>query len=155
MPLLHYLEMPLLHYYYRPQRSCAKIMFPQASVILFTGGWGVGGHVWVGRGVHDKSWACVCGGGGVRGRRDGLCSGRYASYWNAFLLQNICWTNCNSAFIGSSSESSSLEKYVAIPSVSIITMLSEAGINSGSCFGFRGTLEVTGTNFFSYVPFFS
>ena len=29
----------------------------------------------------------VCGrGGGMRGRRDGHCSGRYASYWNAFLL---------------------------------------------------------------------
>ena len=24
-------------------------------------------------------------GGGVRGRTDGHCSGRYASYWNAFL----------------------------------------------------------------------
>ena len=28
----------------------------------------------------------ACPGGGMRGRRDGLCSGRYASYWNAFLL---------------------------------------------------------------------
>ena len=26
------------------------------------------------------------GGGGMRGRRDGHCSGRYASYLNAFLL---------------------------------------------------------------------
>ena len=26
-------------YYYRPQRSCGKVMFSQASVILFTGGW--------------------------------------------------------------------------------------------------------------------
>ena len=25
--------------------------------------------------------------GGVRGMRDGHCSGRYASYWNAFLLR--------------------------------------------------------------------
>ena len=31
------------------------------------------------RGVHGM--------GGMRGRRDGHCSGRYASYWNAFLLQ--------------------------------------------------------------------
>ena len=43
-------------------------------------------------------WACVAGGvhggghawqGGVRGMRNGHCSGRYASYWNAFLLQNL------------------------------------------------------------------
>ena len=41
-------------------------------------------------GVYGR-WACMVGGvhgkgGGVRGRRDGHCSGRYASYWNAFLL---------------------------------------------------------------------
>ena len=34
-----------------------------------------GGHVWQGD---------VCG-RGVYGRRDGHCSGRYISYWNAFL----------------------------------------------------------------------
>ena len=28
----------------------------------------------------------MAGGGGVRGRREGHCSGRYASYWNAFLF---------------------------------------------------------------------
>ena len=36
--------------------------------------------------------ACVAGGvrdGGVRGRRDGHCSGPYASYWNAFLFCNF------------------------------------------------------------------
>ena len=27
--------------------------------------------------------------GGMRGRRDGHCSRRYASYWNAFLLRNV------------------------------------------------------------------
>ena len=32
--------------------------------------------------------ACMAGGGGVHGRRDGHCSGRYASYWNAFLLND-------------------------------------------------------------------
>ena len=32
---------------------------------------GGGGHAWQ---------------GGVHGRRDGHCSDRYASYWNAFLL---------------------------------------------------------------------
>ena len=47
-------------------------------------------------GVHDKGegvcgrGACmvegVHGSGGVHGRRDGHCSGRYASYWNAFLF---------------------------------------------------------------------
>ena len=37
-------------------------------------GWG---HAYLGGGVA----------GGVRGRRDGHCSGRYASYWNAFLLR--------------------------------------------------------------------
>ena len=29
---------------------------------------------------------CMVGGRGVHGRRDGHCSGRYTSYWNAFLL---------------------------------------------------------------------
>ena len=48
--------------------SCGKVMFSQASVILSTVG---GGCAWQ---------------RGVRGRRDGHCSGRYASYWNAFLL---------------------------------------------------------------------
>ena len=42
----------------------------------------VGGHAWQGRGVHGK--------GNVRGRRDGHCSGRYASYWNAFLFYSVC-----------------------------------------------------------------
>ena len=36
--------------------------------------------------VRGRKGACVAGGGGVRGRRDGHCSGRYASYWNAFLF---------------------------------------------------------------------
>ena len=80
-----------LNYYYRPQRSCGKVMFLHVSVILFTGVGGacmVGGHVWQG--------VCMAGGcvakgggmhgtGGMRGRRDGHCSGQYASYWNAFL----------------------------------------------------------------------
>ena len=35
-------------------------------------------------GIHG--WGDMCGSGlGGRGRRDGRCSGRYASYWNAFL----------------------------------------------------------------------
>ena len=34
-----------------------------------------------------NSWwgACVAGEGGMCDRRDGHCSGCYASYWNAFL----------------------------------------------------------------------
>ena len=35
-----------------------------------------GGHAWQG----------VCMLGGMHGKRDCHCSGRYASYWNAFLL---------------------------------------------------------------------
>ena len=31
-----------LTYFYRPQCSCGKVMFSQVSVILFTGGGGVG-----------------------------------------------------------------------------------------------------------------
>ena len=38
-----------------------------------------GGHAWQGS---------MCGGGGgMCGRRDGHGSGRYAFYWNAFLLR--------------------------------------------------------------------
>ena len=41
----------------------------------------------VARGVRGRRPCMAWGeGGGVRGRRDGQCSGRYASYWNAFLL---------------------------------------------------------------------
>ena len=67
------------------------------GVCLSTGG----GHACMG-GVHGGG-ACVAGGcawwghawrgrawwWGVRGRRDGYCNGRYASYWNAFLLRTI------------------------------------------------------------------
>ena len=47
--------------------------------------WG-GGRGMYGGGMCGKG--CMVGevGGGVRGRRDGHCSGRYASYWNSFLL---------------------------------------------------------------------
>ena len=31
----------------------------------------------------------VCMAGGMHGRRDGHCRGRYASYWNALLFQSI------------------------------------------------------------------
>ena len=54
---------------YRPQRSCGKVMFLHLSVILFTGGRS---------GRHPPPPPA-----------DGHCSGRYASYWNAFLSFQI------------------------------------------------------------------
>ena len=47
------------------------------------------GHAWRGGG-----WSCVARGGGVRGIRS--MSGRYASYWNAFLFQLPSDTGCSS-----------------------------------------------------------
>ena len=41
-----------------------------------------GGHAWQG-GVFGR----VCVAGDVLGRRDGHCSSRHASYWNAFLFK--------------------------------------------------------------------
>ena len=62
--------------------SCGKVMFSQASVILYTGGVAKGGACVVGD-VHGRGQAwqwgmhggrsCVV--GGVRDRRDGHCSG--------------------------------------------------------------------------------
>ena len=53
-----------------------------------------GGHAWQG-GMHGRG-SCLT--GGVCGRRDGHCSGRHASYWNAFLsfmkLQNMSEIYC-------------------------------------------------------------
>ena len=52
-----------------------------------------GGH------MHGRG-ACMAGGyvlggrawwGGMRARKNGNCSGRYASYWNAFLLFGVVW----------------------------------------------------------------
>ena len=50
------------------------------------------GYVW--RGGACVAEVCMAGGmrgggGGMRGRRDGHCSGRYASHWNAFLLNSV------------------------------------------------------------------
>ena len=66
---------------------------------------GEGGCAWQRGAVHGKGGACVAKGayvvkgdmcgrgrawqGGMNGRKDGHCSGQYASYWNAFLLQMI------------------------------------------------------------------
>ena len=45
-------------------------------------------------GMHGRehAWWGTCMAGGVYGRRDGHCSRRYASYWNAFLFLN---KNCH------------------------------------------------------------
>ena len=65
---------------YRPQRSCGKVMFLHVSVILSTGG--DGRQTPPGktppRQTHTP-WADPP-------AKDGHCSGRYASYWNAFLF---------------------------------------------------------------------
>ena len=47
----------------------------------------VGGHVWQWD-MPDKehAWWGACVVEDMHSRRDGHCSGRYASYWNAFLL---------------------------------------------------------------------
>ena len=85
----------LVYNIYRPQTKFAKVMFLQVSVILSTGG-GVrgcsggrgmrgcsGGHAWLlPGGVHG------CSGGGHACFYDEIrsMSGRYASYWNAYLF---------------------------------------------------------------------
>ena len=67
---------------YRPQRSCDKVIFSQASVILSTEG-EVSAPVHAG--IHTPSL------GRHTPRADippgGHCCVWYASYWNAFLLQ--------------------------------------------------------------------
>ena len=45
--------------------------------------WG-GGEACVAVGACMAKGACVA--GGVRGRKNGTCSGRYVSYWNTFLF---------------------------------------------------------------------
>ena len=86
--------------HYRPQRSWGKVMFLHVSVIPFTGGGGVsvsvpgvfllGGLCPVGVSVPGVS---VWGGGSLsRGisvmeTPRTVMSGRYTSYWNAFVLQ--------------------------------------------------------------------
>ena len=64
------------------------------------------GHAWQGAcmvgGMHS-SGACmageVCMAGGVHGRRDSHCSGRYAPYWNAFLFKISLQTSLIIIFI--------------------------------------------------------
>ena len=79
---------------YRPQRSCGKVIFLRLSVILFTGGC-----------LADTPWPDMPLGRQppplvrhplsrhplARHMPPGYvhCSGRYASYWDAFLLQML------------------------------------------------------------------
>ena len=49
------------------------------------------GYVWWG-GVHGGGACMTSGcmaGGGMRGRKNGNCSGQYGSYWNAFVLSDF------------------------------------------------------------------
>ena len=79
--------------YYRPQRSCGKVIFSQASVILSTGGvcqTPPGRHPLCRH--HPPGQTTSLLGRHPLGRHtppaDGYCCGRYASYWNAFLFLN-------------------------------------------------------------------
>ena len=64
---------------YRQQRSCGKVMFLHVSVILFRGG--LAGIPPPPR-RQTPLWQADT------APRDDHCSGRDASYWNGFLLQN-------------------------------------------------------------------
>ena len=91
-------------HYYCPQTKFAKVMFLQVSVCSQRGDVHGGGHVWWGTCmVGGHVWQGVCMAGGMCG--NGACmsctcppsrhyeirsmSGRYASYWNAFLFTRI------------------------------------------------------------------
>ena len=92
--------------YYRPQRSCGKLMFLHLSIILSGGGClppCMLGYTpsWVdtpllaetpwaplGRPLPTPPWANTPLGRHPPPPADGYCSGWYASYWNAFLFVN-------------------------------------------------------------------
>ena len=107
--------------------SCGKVIFSQVSLILSGGGLGAcvagsmcgrggGGDEWQGDmhgmgcvwqgGMHGRGhvWWGHAWLGGMCGRRDGHCSGRYASYWNAFL-----WCHCLLRLISTLRNPSDLE----------------------------------------------
>ena len=72
-------ENDMSFYLYRPQRSCGKVILSQAYVknsVHGGGGWCLP--------------QCMLGYTAPLGQTpppaDGYCCGRYASYWNAFLL---------------------------------------------------------------------
>ena len=65
---------------YRPQRSCGKVKFSQASVILFTGG---GGHALQGAGMAGDMHS-----GGMCGR--GACIARGCAWWGVCMAGGMC-----------------------------------------------------------------
>ena len=86
----------MLHIY-RPQKKLRKgnVFTPICQSFCSRGGGAcvaggimAGGDMYGGEGGLGWQRACVMracvAGGGVRGRRDALCNGQYASYWNAF-----------------------------------------------------------------------
>ena len=76
-------------YSYRPQRSCGKVVFSQASVILFRGG-----RVWqgMGGGMHGRGQgACVGGGMYSRGHAwQGGMHGRGTCMAGGYAWQGVC-----------------------------------------------------------------
>ena len=82
--------------FYRPQTKfgdkviCLQVCVCPRGGLSWGGGWSRGG--WLVPGVAGSGGCLVLGGGSlVRGclvetPPDGYCCGRYASYWNAFLL---------------------------------------------------------------------
>ena len=68
--------------YYRPQRSCGKVIFSQACVKNSVHG-GCLPQCMLGY-THTQTTP-----GQTPPPPDGHCNGRYASYWNVFLFQNV------------------------------------------------------------------
>ena len=99
----------VLFFYYRPQRSCGKVIFSQASVShsVHSGGCLADTPPWADTPLADHRLGQTHSPPGRHPRADsplgrhppdrhppgqtpladGYCSGRYASYWNAFLLK--------------------------------------------------------------------
>ena len=73
-------------YYYRPQRSCGKVIFSQVSISHSVhGGRGVDLSMHWGRHSPGRHPPCRH----LLPTTDVYCSGQYASYWNAFLFGQI------------------------------------------------------------------
>ena len=92
-PKFYYVDLSLRSRFqnlsYPPHRSCGKVMFLNVSVIPYRGVWQAdtpGRQTQPGRqtppGRHTPP-----GEADIPLPRDGHCSGRYTSYWNAFLLE--------------------------------------------------------------------
>ena len=80
--------------YYRPQRSCGKVIFSQACVKNAVGGGG--GRVWQGMPCMVKGWGMVrgvCVAGGVHGRghvwQGGMCGWGHV-WWGACVVGGMC-----------------------------------------------------------------